>query len=132
SLVQRESTTQRITLGFSGAARNQTSYVAGNTMEKMLSPRPLQAIVRRAVERKVYFEYLPRHLKELVSLSSGLFRIFTQYSSLTSSSISTRFAYSESRPSFLQPEIQYCAPVSTSAKLALKPVPFKDPNSRPR
>jgi len=33
------------TLGFSGAARVHSSYVAGNTIEKMLSPRPLQAIV---------------------------------------------------------------------------------------
>jgi len=34
-----------ITLGFSGAARLQAPYVAGNIIEKMLSPRPLQAIV---------------------------------------------------------------------------------------
>jgi hypothetical protein len=34
------------TLAFSGAARTHAIYVAGNTMEKMLSPRPLQAIVR--------------------------------------------------------------------------------------
>src|SRR5437867_548810 len=92
----------------------------------------LQALVRRAIEVTDYFEYLPRHLKELFSFNSGLFRIFTQYSSRTSSSISTTFAYSESRPSFLGPEIQYCAPLSTSAKLALNPVPFNDANSRPR
>ena len=42
-------TESNITLGFSGAARAHASYVAGNTMKRMLSPRPLQAIVMRAV-----------------------------------------------------------------------------------
>jgi hypothetical protein len=36
-----------LTLGFSGAARTRARYVAGKTMERMLSPRPLQAIVGR-------------------------------------------------------------------------------------
>src|SRR5258705_12853178 len=43
------------TLGFSGAARIHASYVAGNTMKEMLSPRPLQAIVMLArLERFIF------------------------------------------------------------------------------
>jgi hypothetical protein len=40
-----------LTLGFSSAARTHASYVAGNTMEKTLSPRPLQAIVGFGLRR---------------------------------------------------------------------------------
>jgi hypothetical protein len=43
--------------GFSGAARTHASHVAGNAMEGMLSPRPLQAIVRRGIRQDDYFAY---------------------------------------------------------------------------
>src|SRR4030095_2979687 len=39
------------TLGFNGAARTDASYIAGNTMKRRLSPRPLQGIVMRSDER---------------------------------------------------------------------------------
>ena len=63
-----------------------------NTVSKVSAfwfSRPLHAVVRRQLDEMGYFEYLPMPLKEEVCLSSGLFRILTQYSSLTSSSIST-------------------------------------------
>ena len=42
-------TSEHRTLGFSGAAQTHANYATGNIIEKMLSPRPLQAFVRRRV-----------------------------------------------------------------------------------
>lgn len=62
----------------------------------------------------VCFQYLPRALNFLMFLFSGFFLISAQYSSKTSSSISTSVLYNASFPSFLQPDIQYSSPLSVS------------------